>query len=174
MFYGFSQIKFCHCFISAEFIKRLKRYELSVPSKVDINGEFLSHDVHHTHNLHKRSVDEKLYYHVKMGDQKLHLQLQPNHKLLAPGIIIERRRHRYGNISDSQVKKLNPSHKCHYKGSIKGQEKSLVSIATCHGLVSYFLSQIRPLTNLKTQSNDVERYASKSYRDTKLPTSSTL
>ncbi|XP_013406430.1 A disintegrin and metalloproteinase with thrombospondin motifs 7 isoform X2 [Lingula anatina] len=124
----------------AEFVSKLDSYEISIPLRVTKEGEFLTHSLHHERfdtSVHKRSIEseeeEQIHYHVQVGEHKLHLQLTPNHKLFAPGMVVERRNGKFGNVSDSKVQRYG-FNKCHFIGNIKGHIGSKVAVATCQGL----------------------------------------
>ncbi len=122
---------------SAEYAKSLGRYEIIVPSKVSESGQFLSHSLHH--HVHRRDVTHKLHYQVSVDGMDLHLALEPNHRMFAPSLVVERRTAHFGNLSDSKIRKFTDN-RCHFTGSIKGHQDSKVAIATCNGLVSKFYS----------------------------------
>ena len=69
------------------------------------------------------------------------ITLQPNHRLVAPAAVVERRGGaQFGNLSDVRIKSLNSGNLCHYVGHVKGHEGSKVAMETCNGLVSTTLN----------------------------------
>ena len=80
-------------------------------------------------------MDEKLHYSINVDDMELHLSLEPNHRFLSPGFVVERRPEGFKNISHSQIKAV-PENRCHFTGHIQGHVGSKVALATCDGLVS--------------------------------------
>lgn len=75
-------------------------------------------------------------YELTVGGKQRHLVVEPNDDLFAPGIVVERRRSRYGNVSDSTVYRLGGH--CHFRGKVKGELQSSVALAACDGLVCAF------------------------------------
>ena len=134
---------------SEQFAKELSSYEISIPARVTASGEFVSHSVHHTRQTlnhgasrFKRDTNnepdtDNVHYYVHVDDMELHLSLEPNHKLLSSGFVVERRPEGFKNISYSKITAY-PENQCHFTGHIQGHPGSKVALATCDGLVSDF------------------------------------
>ncbi|CAH1796676.1 unnamed protein product, partial [Owenia fusiformis] len=148
----------------AEYASQLTNFEISHPSKVSHNGDFLSHTLHNViphrskRDTTANNIDEKLHYKVNIDNSDYHLTLEPNHRLLSPGLIIERRRNRHGNISYSDFRRQS-GHHCHYTGTVTGHSDSMVAIATCNGLTGLIRTKkgeffIEPVKGHNTSSND--------------------
>ena len=109
---------------------------------MDGEGQFISHTLEHVlppaTRRRKRDIheDTTLYYHIDIDGEPVHLKLTPNDALFAPGLVVERRRHRAGNVSDSTVHRIH-GNTCHFRGHVIDDEESKVSLATCKGLVSH-------------------------------------
>ena len=119
----------------------LDDYDIVYPSLVSEQGDFLSHGVHaeHVHrfrrsldsNSSSNTIDEQpLFYKLKLNSNssEFHLKLSPSKDILSPGFVIERQS---GKIEHYETS-------CLYRGQITGQEKSIVAISNCDGLVSSF------------------------------------
>ena len=89
----------------------------------------------------KRSLDdpEMVHYALLFKGRKYHAQLWPNHRLMSPDAVFEKRRPR-SRVQDRKLAKLNQEKMCHYTGEIKGEEGSKVALSTCDGLVCFDLS----------------------------------
>ncbi|XP_055605600.1 uncharacterized protein LOC129753778 [Uranotaenia lowii] len=79
---------------------------------------------------------KKLHYHVDVGDQTLHLELEPStESFVAPLMVVER--HRRDLRTRSRSKKH--IHSCHYQGHIRGHDQSRVALSACqNGLDPFF------------------------------------
>lgn len=134
-------------FISDEFVSNLKEYEIVVPSRVASDGRHVSYSLHPGHLLRRRSVDfnqpiEKddfLHYSVEINNHKHVLKLNPNNKLVSPGFVIERRKNRFKNVTDSTFKTLSEDRaNCHFHGTVLNQTNTKVALGICDGMVSLF------------------------------------
>lgn len=68
-------------------------------------------------------------------DGKKHLaELWPNHALLSPNAISEKRRPNR-KVNDRKIEKIDLDAMCHYVGQINGEADSQVALSTCDGLV---------------------------------------
>lgn len=126
----------------AEFIKQLKDYELVVPYRVNSKGNYESHHLHPDSHVVKRSAGEfpdenenpdSVHYHVTVENETLHIELVPNHDFIAPAMVVERRKSRFKNTSDSSFTRYQKKN-CHYIGNVKDDLHSKVAIGTCNGL----------------------------------------
>ena len=106
----------------------------------------MSYSLHPGHILRRRgtdsiySADDNIFhYKIQVDNQDLLLKLKPNHKLTSPSFVIERKKSRFKNITDSTFKRLDDSYtNCHFHGEIVNQSESSVAVAVCDGLVSKF------------------------------------
>ena len=134
--------------LSELFASGLSHYDVSVPVRVSRDGDFLSHSVHHvrpaSNRRRRRHVTaddvtddngETLHYKLRVNGSELHLELTPNHGLLAPGFVVQRRPRGYKGIQHSNITSY-PETACHFQGHVRGHPGSKVALATCHGLVS--------------------------------------
>lgn len=107
----------------------------SRPGSLGYNNE-TSQNFANTERLNNNNDDlKKLYFMLTVNNRSLHLELEPNDNLVAPGLTIERRPCGYRNLSHAQIKAY-PRNKCHFVGTVKGDPDSRVALATCNGLVS--------------------------------------
>ena len=136
-----------------------------MPSVVDSDGQFLSHELHPSHHLHRRSASgsasgipsdeptdtrpngQVVHYHIPVGDKILHVRLEKNAKLVAPEGVVERIGNTYRNVSDSVFAAIK-WRDCHYTGSVHGDTHSMIALAVCDGLVS------RRLFNISVRLSD--------------------
>ena len=97
-------------------------------------------------NIHGNDNDNIFHYKVKVENQDLLLQLKPNYKLTSPNFVIERKKNRFKNVTDSTFRRLDESYSsCHYYGEIINQSDSRVALGVCNGLVShifFYLSHV--------------------------------
>ena len=126
-------------------MKQLQSYHIAVPTKVRDNGEHITHDLHHSfhvNHIQKRDTaaptDDMVHYNIQLNDKKVHVRLRPNHKIVSPGMVIETRGNRFGNMSDVTIRRFPKSGRCQYIGDIKDHPGSVVAMTTCKGLVSRF------------------------------------
>lgn len=62
------------------------------------------------------------------------MELWPNHELLSPSAVVERRDPTI-SVRKRDVRPLSNKKVCHYLGKIRGKANSRVAISTCDGLV---------------------------------------
>ncbi|KAK3727914.1 hypothetical protein QZH41_016375, partial [Actinostola sp. cb2023] len=103
------------------FIKRLKDYEIVVPTRIDKDGGFISHVIRHDHG--SPAEGRNAHYKIPAFGKTLHLQLTKDAKFLSPGLIIE---------EGTTQRQLN--HNCHFTGRLKDQPGSTVFVSNCRGL----------------------------------------
>jgi len=140
-------IKLLGTLVSDEFLSSLEDYSVVIPSRVTQEGRHVTFLLHPGHSLRRRSAlqnnvqstDDILHYSVHINDKQHILQLQLNERLVSPGFVIERRKNRFKNVTDSSFSRLAEEHKyCHYTGQVTNHTDSRVAVATCAGLVSKF------------------------------------
>lgn len=79
--------------------------------------------------------DRRLFYNITVFSRDLHLRLQPNSRLVAPGATVEWQ----GESGTTRVEPLLGT--CLYIGDVAGvSEASSVALSTCDGLVSRHFS----------------------------------
>ncbi|ERE87225.1 A disintegrin and metalloproteinase with thrombospondin motif 14-like protein [Cricetulus griseus] len=128
---------------------KLRDYVVTVPCSTDFRGRFLSHVVSaptiassHSHlrvarsplRLEKETLrpggarHRFLYFNVTVFGKLLHLSLQPNRRLVAPGAPVEWQ-------EDFQELFRQPlQHECVYTGGVTGMPGAAVAISNCDGL----------------------------------------
>ncbi|ETN58597.1 adamts-7 [Anopheles darlingi] len=131
--------------------------QLVIPRKVNHLGETITHVLTHHHDddddasesgghygrrRRRRSTlagdilpshpqqDHILQYHIDVGDETLHLELEPSTaSFVAPLMVVERHRRDVRTRVHPQ-KHIN----CHYQGQIRGHDQSRVALSACSGL----------------------------------------
>jgi len=98
---------------------------------LDLNGNYLSHDWHGRRPPGWTNQDQAFHVKLRGHGQDFHVELQPNHRLLAPGFAIHRRWHKA-----TKVEKYDQSRHCHFHGKLLSHGNSSAAISTCGGLVS--------------------------------------
>ncbi|XP_038068183.1 A disintegrin and metalloproteinase with thrombospondin motifs 7-like [Patiria miniata] len=132
----------------ADFIKSLTDFEIVIPSLVDGNGVFISHDLSGVrvdrHNsapgqdskLPVQGGEEKspssVHYKLSLSGEDLHLQLQRSDRLIAPGFVAERRGR---NVSEARLGRIDHVRHCHFNGHVRGRRDSRVAVSTCDGVI---------------------------------------
>ncbi|XP_064618507.1 A disintegrin and metalloproteinase with thrombospondin motifs 12-like isoform X2 [Lineus longissimus] len=129
----------------AELVRQLRSYEISIPWKVTQDGNFLSHQLtHHVSHRHVRSISKQsqntLHYKLTLNNEEIHMQVVPNHRLYGPGTVIERRKGKFQNVSDSEIRRIHDK-MCYFVGEIKGHPGSKVALSTCNGLRGFIQSK---------------------------------
>ena len=132
-------------FFPATFAAELSDYDISIPVKVDHQGAFLSNRLHHKlSHSHKRkrstdfsSNEHPIHYKLSIEGKELTIKMRPNHLMLSPGLVVERRQKKFGNVSDAKISHWNKD-LCHFIGHIQDHPNSFVAMGTCNGLVSIF------------------------------------
>lgn len=123
-------------FLLGEFLKLIKDYEVTLPYRVNSEGQFETHILHPEHHTVKRSTQpETVHYHVIVENKTLHLQMKLNDKFTSPGMVVERLKSRFKNVSDSTFVPYW-KRKCFFSGKIKDHMTSNVALQVCNGLVS--------------------------------------
>jgi hypothetical protein len=116
------------------FIKRLSDYDIVIPTKVDKDGKFLSHVIHH--NMAEHGAGEadggSIQYKMPAFGKELHLSLTRDVNFIAPGFVVQ---------EGKSLRQLN--HKCHFTGRLKDQPGSTVFVSNCRGLVS--INNVKPI-----------------------------
>ncbi|CAD7087043.1 unnamed protein product [Hermetia illucens] len=101
---------------------------LVIPRKVDHKGQHISHNLTHHHDIHGKD----LHYHIEVGNETLHLELEPHNYFMAPGLIVERHKR------EIRTRKRPSRHvNCHYHGKVRGQEGSRVALSACNGIAAH-------------------------------------
>lgn len=103
------------------------------PIKVKEDGNFISHFIPHYFKKRRNvNVNDKLHYILSNSEKSYLIELNPNEKLLSPGMVMEI--HRGNSFKKRDIQK-SPEKRCYYRGKIKGVNNSYVALSTCHGLV---------------------------------------
>ena len=147
-------------FDSEGFARDLSHYDVSIPIKVSHDGQFVSHAVHHVRpaatlkssHRRKRNIngddvidnvdDDVLHYKLRVNGTELMLELTPNDKLPAPGFVVEHRPRGFRGVQHANIS-AHTHNRCHFQGHVRGHPGSRVALATCDGLVSLLLENIR-------------------------------
>lgn len=99
-----------------------------IPTKVDQDGTFISHAVHH--DVEQGDTEEpSIQYKIPVFGKELHLTLTPHENFIAPGFVVQ---------EGTSLRQHN--HKCHFTGRLKDQPGSTVFVSNCRGLVSIYIS----------------------------------
>jgi hypothetical protein len=138
----FKKILNIRFFFQGRYTRDIDNFRLTVPFKVLGNGEFTSFKIptFYKQNFHKerrkRSLDdpEVVHYIIHLNGNKYQAHLWPNHHLVSPDAVFEKRRPKL-KVQDRMIQKLDDEKMCHYTGEIKGEEGSRVALTTCDGLV---------------------------------------
>ncbi|XP_055080258.1 A disintegrin and metalloproteinase with thrombospondin motifs 3 isoform X1 [Periophthalmus magnuspinnatus] len=72
--------------------KRLKEYGLVTPFSTDSHGHYLSHLLSSMHkHRYKRDTEteQNIFFNISAFGKEFHLRLRPNHRLVAPGAVVE-------------------------------------------------------------------------------------
>ncbi|XP_053405061.1 A disintegrin and metalloproteinase with thrombospondin motifs 7-like [Mercenaria mercenaria] len=127
-----------------EFLRNLQEYEIVVPSLVTAEGHHLTYTLHPRHSLRRRSVDshvqsdDSIHYNININNENHILKLQHNRHLIAPGLVIERKRNHFKNVTDSKFTFLKESNRnCHFHGDITNQPGTKVAVALCNGMQGF-------------------------------------
>ena len=73
-----------------------------------------------------------VFYNVTIFGRELHLRLQQNRRLVAPGATIDWQEEDGGSIRLPLV-----DAQCHYSGGVTNTPDAAVALSTCHGLVRF-------------------------------------
>ncbi|XP_032885767.1 A disintegrin and metalloproteinase with thrombospondin motifs 6 [Amblyraja radiata] len=146
-----------------EFLSYLEHYQLTVPVRVDHNGDFLndSGGNNYKHSRRRRSsdvpprdpTDTKLFYRLSAYGKHFHLNLSLNTKLISRHFIVE-----YWGIDGPQWKH-DFIDNCYYVGYVKHEHSTTqVALSNCNGLHGVIVTEedqyfIEPLQNISMDYN---------------------
>ncbi|KAM6984903.1 A disintegrin and metalloproteinase with thrombospondin motifs 6-like [Aplochiton taeniatus] len=156
-----------------EFLSYLEHYQLTVPVRVDENGEFLSYTVkHHRPGRRRRTAVEpvfelhsdsepdmsesRIFYRLSAYGKHFHLNLTLNPQLISKHFMVEY----WGR--DGLEWRHNMVDNCHYIGFLKNQHsKTQVALSNCkglHGVITTDEEQylIEPLKNISSSHWNAE------------------
>lgn len=130
--------------ILGRYTNSIPNYRLTVPHKLDENGEFVTFDLPHYFDFpsqlerRKRSgTNEDLaHYGVSINGKDYHIELRPNTELLSPNIVFENRDPNV-KVQDKKLRTLEKKHACHYTGHVRDFPNSRAALSTCNGLVMF-------------------------------------
>ncbi|XP_058473616.1 A disintegrin and metalloproteinase with thrombospondin motifs 6 isoform X2 [Solea solea] len=153
-----------------EFLSYLQHYQLTVPERVDENGEFLSNTVkHHRPGRRRRGVvdpilgpvpsldppESRLFYRLSAYGKHFHLNLTLNPHLVSKHFTVE-----YWGKEGPEWRH-NTVDNCHYVGFLWNQHSTTrVALSNCRGLHGVITTEeeqylIEPLKNISsTTSNE--------------------
>ncbi|XP_066289406.1 A disintegrin and metalloproteinase with thrombospondin motifs 16-like isoform X2 [Branchiostoma lanceolatum] len=122
-------------------------FEIVAPHLLDVNGNFLAHDCHGRRPPGSTNQDQAFHVKLRGHGQDFHVELRPNHRLLAPGFAVHRRRNKA-----TKVEKYDQSKHCHFHGTLLSHGNSSAAISTCDGLKGvlrtpdqdYFIEPLHP------------------------------
>ncbi|XP_018396966.1 PREDICTED: A disintegrin and metalloproteinase with thrombospondin motifs 6-like [Cyphomyrmex costatus] len=113
--------------------------EIVIPRKVRSDGSFISHQIphHFEHSFYRNRTtsDNAVHYRLRIDHEEYHVELYPNHRLLGPGAVVERRRGSQDFLNNMQLKRLRDM-QCHYRARVRNQSEDS-ALSTCYGLVGY-------------------------------------
>lgn len=124
-------------------------YEIVVPRKVLIDGQFLSYQIphHYKRSYYKgrrkdeMTPDDMVHYRIPIDGEEHHLELYPNHNLFGPGAVLENRVLKAGHpateeefLRNVKMRRLRDT-ECHYHGSVRDHNENS-ALSACYGLVS--------------------------------------
>lgn len=132
--------------VKEEFLSYLQHYQLTVPVRVDENGEFLSYTVkHHRPGRRRRGavdpmmgaqpaldpLEPRLFYRLSAYGKHFHLNLTLNPHLVSKHFTVE-----YWGKEGLEWRH-NMVDNCHYIGFLQNQHSTTrVALSNCKGLVS--------------------------------------
>lgn len=132
--------------VKEEFLSYLQHYQLTVPVRVDENGEFMSYTVkHHRPGRRRRGVadptmrpqpaldplEPRLFYRLSAYGKHFHLNLTLNPHLVSKHFTVE-----YWGKEGLEWRH-NMVDNCHYFGFLENQHSTTrVALSNCKGLVS--------------------------------------
>lgn len=64
--------KIIFSFLSGKYTHNISTGHLVIPRKVDHKGQHISHNLTHHHDIHGKD----LHYHIEVGNETLHLELE--------------------------------------------------------------------------------------------------
>ncbi|KAM9840912.1 A disintegrin and metalloproteinase with thrombospondin motifs 6 isoform 1-T1 [Aulostomus maculatus] len=151
-----------------EFLSYLQHYQLTVPVRVDENGEFLSYTVkHHRPGRRRRGAvdpsmgqlpllerpESRLFYRLSAYGKHFHLNLTLNPHLVSKHFTVEY----WGR--DGLEWRHNTVENCHYVGFLQNQHStSRVALSNCKGLHGVITTEeeqylIEPLKNISSTTS---------------------
>ena len=134
------QFKHAVVLLSDAFLSTLTDYEIVTPARVARDGSHVTFSLHPGHELHKRSASDDndyLHYSVDINKKRYVLELAPYKHLVSPGLVIERRKNRFNNVTDSTFEYLHESKtNCHLHGRVVNETATKVAVRLCDGMVS--------------------------------------
>nr|XP_057920932.1 A disintegrin and metalloproteinase with thrombospondin motifs 6 isoform X2 [Doryrhamphus excisus] len=146
-----------------EFLSYLQHYQLTVPVRVDQNGEFLSYTVkHHRPGRRRRGTvdpslgpeapEPRLFYRLSAYGKHFHLNLTLNPRLVSKHFTVEY----WGR--DGPEWRHNTVDNCHYVGFLQNRHGATrVALSNCNGLHGVIRTEeeeyvIEPLRNISSSS----------------------
>uniref|UniRef100_A0A674N568 ADAM metallopeptidase with thrombospondin type 1 motif 6 n=1 Tax=Takifugu rubripes TaxID=31033 RepID=A0A674N568_TAKRU len=139
-----------------EFLSYLQHYQLTVPVRVDENGEFLSYTVkHHRPGRRRRGAGDpsRLFYSLSAYGKHFHLNLTLNPHLVSRHFAVEY----WGK--DGLQWRHNTADNCHYVGVLQNQHGTTrVALSNCKGLHGVITTEeeqylIEPLKNTSSTTS---------------------
>lgn len=142
----------CPCYVLTDFLKiRLKEYGLVTPISTDAEGHYLSHllSANHKQRVKRDTLEwsaqgvETMFFNITVFGKEFHLRLHPNHRLVAPGAVVE-----WHDEMEAENVNDNTTHSerilrrellktdCTFIGEITDVPGASVAINNCDGLVS--------------------------------------
>lgn len=129
--------------LQGRYTKNIRDYELTIPRKLNSDGEFVSYGIPHffEHDFGNRRRKRSLYdpaaihYGVTFGGAKHHLELWPNHGFVSPSLVSEVRDPK-AKVQNRILRGLQGKKLCHYTGRVRDIPGSKVALSTCDGLVT--------------------------------------
>ncbi|KAJ8339244.1 hypothetical protein SKAU_G00360300 [Synaphobranchus kaupii] len=131
---------------------QLREYGLITPISTDSEGHFLSHLLSANHKQRvKRGAERnsgQLFFNITAFGREFHLQLRPNHRLVAPGATVEwhddmgelgiatsTENGKQSNVSTERITMIEPLRTdCTFVGGITHLPGASVVISNCDGL----------------------------------------
>uniref|UniRef100_A0A3Q3W4D5 Uncharacterized protein n=1 Tax=Mola mola TaxID=94237 RepID=A0A3Q3W4D5_MOLML len=157
-----------HAFNPSEFLSYMQHYQLTVPVRVDENGEFLSYTVkHHRPGRRRRGAVEpvtgplpaldppesRLFYRLSAYGKHFHLNLTLNPHLVSKTFTVEY----WGK--EGREWRHNMVDNCHYVGFLQNQHSTTrVALSNCKGLHGVITTEeeqylIEPLKNISSTTS---------------------
>uniref|UniRef100_A0A3P8R769 ADAM metallopeptidase with thrombospondin type 1 motif, 6 n=1 Tax=Astatotilapia calliptera TaxID=8154 RepID=A0A3P8R769_ASTCA len=138
---------------SSEFLSYLQHYQLTVPVRVDENGEFLSYTVKHHRPGRRRRGAPRLFYRLSAYGKHFHLNLTLNPHLVSKHFTVE-----YWGKEGLEWRH-NMVDNCHYIGFLQNQHSTTrVALSNCKGLHGVITTEeeqylIEPLKNISSTTS---------------------
>uniref|UniRef100_A0A8C7DLT8 ADAM metallopeptidase with thrombospondin type 1 motif 6 n=1 Tax=Oncorhynchus kisutch TaxID=8019 RepID=A0A8C7DLT8_ONCKI len=141
-----------------EYLSYLQHYQLTVPVRVDENGDFLSYTVkHHKSGRRRRTADDpaqsRLFYRLSAYGKHFHLNLTLNPHLVSKHFTVE-----YWGREGLEWRH-DMVENCHYVGYLQDQYSSTrVALSNCKGLHGVITTEeeqylIEPLKNISSTTS---------------------